>query len=149
MSRGPGRVERVVEATFAANPSGAYLFDDLALLVYPGINRAEKRHRVAVRRAVANVAPRLWWTWTRREARPPTCVCFNLLDERSYVIGKAFVEYSAYFTLGQIAEIVDGTFDGSDPWRRPERLREKYCGPDSPWQDHVRINRLRVAGRDE
>lgn len=58
MSRGPGRVQRGIEAAFAAEPDNAFLLSELCERVYRGINRIEKKHRVAVARA-AKLIPRL------------------------------------------------------------------------------------------
>jgi hypothetical protein len=52
MSRGPGRVQQKISEAIAADPDLAYDIEELCSLVYPGINRAEKRHRVAVDRAL-------------------------------------------------------------------------------------------------
>jgi len=51
MSRGKGRVQRAIEATFAAEPDNALLLSELCERVYPGVNRVEKKHRIAVARA--------------------------------------------------------------------------------------------------
>jgi hypothetical protein len=56
MSRGPGRIERVISAVFDAEPSNAFTVEDLADRVFPGINRVEKKHRVTILRA----ADRVW-----------------------------------------------------------------------------------------
>jgi hypothetical protein len=61
MSRGPGRVERAIEQTFTDNPSAAFTVEELAAAAYPGLNRVEKKHRVAVLRAADKVAGRLGW----------------------------------------------------------------------------------------
>jgi len=50
MSRGPGRIERAIEQAFSADPEATHTIDDLALAA--GLNRVEKKHRVAVLRAV-------------------------------------------------------------------------------------------------
>jgi hypothetical protein len=51
MSKGPGRVSRAIEAALEAEPDNAFTVEDLCDRVYRGINRVEKKHRVAVLRA--------------------------------------------------------------------------------------------------
>jgi hypothetical protein len=58
MSRGPGRIERAIEAVFAAEPDNAFTTEDLCDRVYNGANGVEKKHRVAVLRAVKNIITR-------------------------------------------------------------------------------------------
>jgi hypothetical protein len=59
MSRGPGRVQRAVEAAFRGNPAAAFAVEDLAALAYPQVKRVAKRHRVAVLRAADATAGRM------------------------------------------------------------------------------------------
>jgi hypothetical protein len=58
MSRGPGRIERVIEALVREQPLHAFTITDLCLHAYPGINRVERWHRVSVCRAVRNLEKR-------------------------------------------------------------------------------------------
>jgi hypothetical protein len=55
MSRGPGRVQRAIEAVFQAEPDNAFLLSELCERVYRGLNRVEKKHRIAVARAVKGI----------------------------------------------------------------------------------------------
>jgi hypothetical protein len=57
MSKGPGRVEQIIEAVFAAEPDNAFTIEDLCDRVYPG-EPIEKKHRVSVLRAAKQVAKR-------------------------------------------------------------------------------------------
>ena len=61
MTIGPGRIERAIAATFFAQPSMTFTVEELVVIAYPGLNRIEKKHRVAVRRAANKVAVREWW----------------------------------------------------------------------------------------
>ena len=58
VSRGPGRVERVIAAALATEPDRAFTVQDLGERIYSGVNRMEKRHRVAIVRAMRSVAKR-------------------------------------------------------------------------------------------
>jgi hypothetical protein len=68
MSRGPGRVQREVAILIAANADGAWTTADLCQDIY-GVKTAEKKHRVAVIRALERMElPPLWKVW--RIGRP-------------------------------------------------------------------------------
>src|SRR4051812_5760539 len=58
MSKGPGRLERAILAAVEAEPHSAFTVADLCDRVYRGINRIEKKHRVAVARAMKNAVKR-------------------------------------------------------------------------------------------
>ena len=58
MSRGPGRIERAIAAILDAEPDNAFTTEDLCERVYPGVNRVEKKHRVAVLRAANKLIKR-------------------------------------------------------------------------------------------
>jgi hypothetical protein len=51
MSRGPGKIDRVIAALFAAEPDNAFMLYELLCAVYPDVDYYEKKHRVAVLRA--------------------------------------------------------------------------------------------------
>ena len=83
MSRGPGRIERLIEATFADGPDLTFSTDELAAIAYPGLNRIEKKHRVATVRAAWAVAQRKWWTANRCDHTGHMLVFSNLTSARS------------------------------------------------------------------
>ena len=58
MSRGPGKVERAIEALFAKEPDNAFTTNELSARVYSGVDSIEKKHRVAVVRAAKAIAKR-------------------------------------------------------------------------------------------
>jgi hypothetical protein len=51
-----GRVQRLIVAMFTGNPGAVFSVADLGMVAYPGVNRVEKRHRVAVLRAAEHAA---------------------------------------------------------------------------------------------
>lgn len=57
MSRGPGKIERDLETLLRSNPDGAFTTDELAERIY-GVAVAEKKHLVAVGRALRNLLKR-------------------------------------------------------------------------------------------
>ncbi len=88
MSRGPGKIERAIEAVFAAEPDDAFTTADLCDRVYPGLNRVEKKHRVAVIRVAKKVFGRAGWDCYRTESLGGTLVFYNPFDVMSYAIGR-------------------------------------------------------------
>jgi hypothetical protein len=85
MSRGPGKIERAIERVLQTDRS--YSVEELALLAYPGINRIEKKHRVAVLRALENIGNRmLVYRFRAYEPRKRHFVC-NGTSVRAYVHG--------------------------------------------------------------
>ena len=55
MSRGYGIIQRAIVAVFEAEPDNGLLLSELCERVYRGINRIEKKHRVAVARAAYRI----------------------------------------------------------------------------------------------
>ncbi len=55
MSRGPGRIERAIHDLIEEHPDGAWTTEDLCHLIYPAASRAEKKHRVAMLRAMKTI----------------------------------------------------------------------------------------------
>src|SRR6266852_4197424 len=51
MGKSPGHVERSIDLAFAADAGAAFSVDELCRRIYRGIDRVEKKHRVAVLRA--------------------------------------------------------------------------------------------------
>lgn len=85
MSRGPGRIERAIgHALRGADRS--FTVEELATLVYTGVNRVEKKHRVAVLRALFSVnenSP----MWFFRTHTAPWRIIVAENNVRSYVHG--------------------------------------------------------------
>src|SRR3954470_16857744 len=88
MSHGPGRVQRNIEDLFQNNPSATFTTEDLVACAYPGRNRVEKSHRVAVLRAAVPVAHRMWWRMQCAPVIGCAVVYFNLCDITSYATGQ-------------------------------------------------------------
>jgi hypothetical protein len=104
MSRGLGRIERAIEALFTAEPSRTFSTDELVEVVYRGVNRIEKKHRVAVLRAADKVAKRSHWEKWKCERTfqggyyeaslaGRGAVYVNMLDARSYGLGMLRICY--------------------------------------------------------
>jgi hypothetical protein len=91
LSRGPGRVERAIEAVFRKYPQESFTTDQLVMVAYPQLrsfSEIEKKHRVAVLRATRNICPRLWWgAYLMREPGGPLLFVYQL-DEAAYLRGR-------------------------------------------------------------
>ena len=68
------------------NHSATFTVEELGPICYPGLNRVEKKHRVAIIRAADNVAERMWWGCTYCSGVQN--VYRNLCDLHSYALGK-------------------------------------------------------------
>jgi hypothetical protein len=96
MSRGPGKIQRAIKAIIEAEPDRAFLLSELCERVYPGINRVEKKHRVAVARAAARM-PLPTISWMKCDRLGGELVYFTPFNVRSYamanIISDTFEEY--------------------------------------------------------
>ena len=89
MSKGPGRVERAIEALFKSKPNDAFATWELCWRVYPNIARLERTHKVAVTRAAKKVCARLSdWQSTRTWYRGGELVFFNHASVKSYGLAR-------------------------------------------------------------
>jgi hypothetical protein len=85
MSKGPGRIERAIAAILDAEPDNAFTTEDLCERVYSGVNRVEKKHRVAVLRAANRLVKRRDNTgYQRCDNLGRTHVYFNIDNVMSY-----------------------------------------------------------------
>jgi hypothetical protein len=89
MSRGPGKIERAVEAIFRDFPDNAYTVEDMIDRVYSGINRIEKKHRVSILRAAKRICVRSdEWTWLISGGLGGTLVFFSPYNVMSYAAAR-------------------------------------------------------------
>lgn len=89
MSRGLGKVGQAIVAAFAAEPANAFLAEELIERVYPGLNRIEKKHRVAVLRAAKSLAtPEYGISWFRGGGLGGRLVFFSKYSVLSYAMAR-------------------------------------------------------------
>ncbi len=147
MSRGPGKIERAIEAVFATEPDDAFTTADLCDRVYPGLSRVENKHRVALIRAAKKVCDRTGWVCDRTEALGGTLVFYNPFDVMSYAIGREKADYFTYYRNNdrrivdrwrKTAEDIRGTFE-------PGGEKHHYIVEGGGWWRHVQLN---IAARD-
>jgi len=139
MSRGPGRIQRAIEHAFRQHPSATYAVDELVLIAYPGLNRVEKKHRVATIRAADTVAKDLGWQGMRADRPGHPVIYGNQLDLRSYAtwnMRRDFIEGAL------TAERIEAALDDPKAWHS----RWSWVQPGGAWWQRVEINRARAAG---
>ena len=85
MSRGPGRIQRTIDALIAGDEHGAWLVSDICEHAYPEFEGVEKKHQVAVNRALSSMALPESWEARYSEARGGTRVLYNARDPESCV----------------------------------------------------------------
>jgi hypothetical protein len=96
MSRGTGRIERAIETAFLHEPNRTFTLDELVSIAYPGLNRPEKRHHVAILRGAHKVAARLGWHCWPSERPGHHMVFVNVCNVRSYAIGRLQIDFRHY-----------------------------------------------------
>jgi hypothetical protein len=145
MSRGPGRIERAIEELFAGSPGTAFSTDEIVAVVYRGVNRIEKKHRVATLRAAHRVAKRRHWEkWQCERTRctsgrgPITgrgAIFVNVLNLRSYAIGRLRTDWlHADESIEELVAMVDGGAEA------------EYIKPGGPWWIHVEQAKAKIGG---
>jgi len=93
MSRGPGRIQRAIYDLIAGDEHGAWLVSDICKHEYSQIDRVEKKHQVAVNRALSSMPlPDPWearYSGTRGNMR----VLFNTGDAESRARAEWLTKY--------------------------------------------------------
>ncbi len=139
MSKGPGRVERAITNAFTNNPSKTFSTGDLGPIAYPGVNRIEKKHRVAILRAADKVAQRLGWTSQRAENPAGEVIYYNLTDVRSYVLGKLRCDF---LNNGRSVIELEERIDNPDVYGS----QYEEAQPGGVWAQHVEIHKVELRG---
>jgi hypothetical protein len=105
MSRGPGHVERAIEAVLR-DTDRSFSVEELALIAYPNIDCVQKKHRVAVLRALSNVQDRvdLWFFDTNLP--PWRLIILRLGSVQSHVHGW-FRHAQQDYSLAQIGQMME------------------------------------------
>lgn len=83
MSRGHGRIQQIVLTLVEGDEDGAWSTSDICSHVFRGVNRVEKKHRVAVSRALRTMAMPEAWAVRCSERRGGDAVLYNRLSFES------------------------------------------------------------------
>jgi hypothetical protein len=136
MSRGPGRIERAIEAAFTDAPSRAFPVEDLVSVAFPGVNRVEKKHRVAALRAGHNVAKRLGWRTMRGGEYCASLTFYNPVNLRSTAEAHCH-------RMGRRDDIIKSYLAKLD---EPNNWIRREIDPGGRWWEQVELERCRRNG---
>jgi len=143
MSRGPGRIERVIETAFSDEPNRTFTIDELVPIAYPGLNRPGKRHLIAILRAAHKAAARLGWHCWPSERPCHHIVFVNVCNVRSYAIGRLRIDSRHYNDLlYKIERLLDDPELQNSKWHlvQPGGLWWEYA------QSFTAEHKARMAG---
>ena len=145
MSRGTGRIERAIETAFLPEPNRTFTLDELVSIAYPGLNRPEKRHHVAILRGAHKVAARLGWHCWPSERPGHHMVFVNVCNVRSYAIGRLQIDFRHYNDqLYKLERLLDDPEVHNSKWHLVQ--------PGGLWWEYVQTftaeHAARAAGDD-
>ena len=130
------------------HPDHAWTIEDLVDEVYEGIDRAEKKHRVSVLRAVKKIVRgdpdwRLW----QSEQRGGTLVLLNAANIMGYALGRLKADFATDYRRPNCpwAETEDQLIERLQPGGRNHDL----VLPGGSWHRHVRMHIARRDGRTD
>jgi hypothetical protein len=142
MSRGPGKLERTIAAEFAAHPDDALAIEALALACYPGINRVEKKHRIAVARAAKSVCGRTGWGWYIDARQGGKSIYFHQRSLRSYAFARLRNDFCKNnLSDEELRQLIDGKADH----RRYHSIAQSL----GAFANHVRAWRVFLDGNED
>jgi hypothetical protein len=151
MSRGPGRIERTIRALLDANPDESFSTDQLCNRCYGRGGWMERKHRVAVIRAMHGVLkddPD--WRCGRSNGRSRRMICYNAASLLS--TAQAFAPSSVYHEMLGEAPDPDDPADDDDmrAWRLEERARiEGWVAAHIRWRDATPEERAAIEREEE
>jgi hypothetical protein len=131
---------------FARSPSETFTVEELGPIAYPGLNRVEKKHRVAVLRAAYAGCRRTGWSSYASECPGGHIVFFNPADLRSYAIARMRVDFVNHKwgehrkkSVPELVAMLD------DPKHRDHKLVQLG----GAWWRHVEIEKAKRSGDQE
>jgi len=140
MSRGAGRVQRIIEALFNANPASCFTTDELMEACFPGVAH-EKRHRVSVLRAAENAARRMRWDGFPSSHRGRLLVYANTLNLTSYATARIRARAGRW---GIRQDAIAATMADTTG-----RGHAALIAPGGTWWRYIEANRLEYAGQHD
>jgi hypothetical protein len=158
-------VQRVILAVFAAEPDNAFLLSQLCEQVYPGCNRIEKKHRIAVARA-AKAIPSI--DCMKRETLGSELVLYDPLNVMSYAMARLKSDNlgpGAGYRNNDYRPVPERIWHGVDvtSWRQynitSDEIFRKMLAPGGnhhrhvveggAWWQHTEIRKVRARGDEE
>ena len=148
MSKGPGKRQAAIEAVFTSEHDDIFSLDDLVAIAFPGLNRVEKKHRVATARSAAGACRQRGWMMFHREAKGGGNVYFNKRSLRSYSLARVRCDSCCNdLSTGILRQLVDDK--DTHGWNHRFRSREDLMKPGGAWFNHVQCWRAELDGTDE
>jgi hypothetical protein len=151
MSRGPGRIERIIFEAMHDHPSEVYTVAKLAALAYPDVEPDvvpyhgmywrmhpvyPKHCRSAILRAARTAVPRAGWDVMKAEAPGGPPVYFNPYDLRSYALARRLAWYGNFHRPESDLDSENHSHD-----------RELLVAGTGAWWRHVEVRKLRRDGK--
>ena len=129
MSRGPGHVQRTILAMIEAEPHGAWTTGEIARSAYHGTT-IEKKHRVAVLRALDKMKMPGTWKVRHQWLGAPEFCLFDHCDDESYMRA----DY-AMFSWGDF-----------DHWKESEHgiRARRYAGNAREYRDASPVKKIEI-----
>ena len=123
MSRGPGRIQRAIYALIAGDEHGAWLVSDICKHEYSQIDRIEKKHQVAVNRALSSMTLPEPWEAGYSGSRGNMRVLYNARDAESRARADWLTKYDCsweaykerHWRIGAEPEIEEIIHDAAPP----------------------------------
>lgn len=148
MSRGPGKLQRAILTMMDREPGGAWTVEDLCERVYLGVDQIEKKHRVAVLRAVRSIVEAGEdWGLFQSDNTGGTLVLVNLANLMSYALGRLKADRLIHYRDKRqgIPPLRISTEEDLKTRLQPGGSAYRLIQPDGPWQRHVEMH---IAARD-
>jgi hypothetical protein len=145
MGRGPGRIERAIEATLDAESDNAFTTEDMCERVYPG-TEIEKKHRVSVLRAMEKVATRRGLSWFRSERVGGTIVLYDPLRVMSYAMARLKADNMEGYRNKNKNPMFHSNEADLIAKISPGGKQHYLVIPDGPWWIHTEMYRARMNG---
>ena len=146
MSRGPGHIEQAIAGVLDAKPDDAFTTEDLCRVVYPHAKQVEKKHRVAVLRAVGRLQRDTLDCLTSKHLGG-TCVYFNRTSVQSYAM--AWLKAHEYYASADL-RIYDHMIKSEAELRamlKPGGNHHEYVQPGGALWRHVQSWIAELAAR--
>jgi hypothetical protein len=139
MSRGPGRIQQVVLALIEDDADGAWSTSDICGHAFRGANRVEKKHRVAVSRALRTMPLPETWAIYRADKHGGEGILVNRLSIESQTKRRWIVW--PWKTMGYEKWKVDY-------WHQVDKAREEVSEY-RRYYDADEIGRINILIQDE
>jgi hypothetical protein len=149
MSRGPGRIERAIEAVFDTERDNAFTLEELCERVYADANQIERKHHISVARAARNLErrrPEFQHYYGENLGNP--LVFFRHDEVMSYAMARLKADRSSGYQSNDWRRQPDNNRDEADlrSWLGDGGSHRALVEPGGAWWTQVRIFLAERAG---